>query len=450
MASSGLSADELQAVLTKSVEANALPGATVAVLYDGEVATAAAGVINLRTGVETTTDTLFQIGSATKMYTATLVMMLVDAGSIDLDAPVVRYLPDFRVADERATATISVRQLLTHTAGFDGGDWFFEAGPGDDALQRYVASLSGLRQIARQGEYWSYNNSGFGVLGRVIEVVTGQTWDDAMRDLLLKPAGLNHTVSRAEDALLFRTAAGHQMGAEGPELVSRWGMDRSVGPMGALCADAEDVIAFGRIHLEDGQGLLSAASVKAMQEPQVPFPGDPTGWCGLGWAIHDQDGVRWVGHGGDTPGQHALFDLVPERGLAVAILTNGPTGRVVQAEVMEHITTALGLPSRKEALPKLPDAPPVVDLSNYVGRYERNSVHQIITIDDDKLLLTVEYVDIPFDLSPPPPMFLAPITPEQFAVLAPDGSVAMTMEFLEFDDDHRPQLSFLGRLAARA
>ena len=151
MASPALSTDELQAVLDKSLEANALPGANVAVLDDGDVTTAAAGVINLRTGVETTTDTLFQIGSVTKMYTATMVMQLVDAGSVELDGPVVSVLPEFRVGDERATQTITVRQLLTHTAGFDGGDWFFQAGPGDDALERYVASLAGLRQIARQG-----------------------------------------------------------------------------------------------------------------------------------------------------------------------------------------------------------------------------------------------------------------------------------------------------------
>jgi CubicO group peptidase (beta-lactamase class C family) len=268
--------------------------------------------------------------------------------------------------------------------------------------------------------------------------------------MLLKPAGLNHTVSLAEDALLFRTAAGHQMGAEGQELVPRWGMDRSTGPMGALCATAEDVIGFGRIHLEDGKGLLSAASVKAMQEPQVPFPGDASGWIGLGWHIHDHGGVRTVGHGGDTPGQHALFELVPEGGFAIAMLTNGPTGRAAYGEVLEHVTTTLGLPSQKPALPTLPDAAPVLDLSKYAGRYERNAVHQIITVDDDKLMLAVEYVDVPYDLTPPPPMALAPITPEQFALLGPDGSVLMTMEFLEFDDDGRPQLSFLGRLASRA
>ena len=97
MASPALSGDELQAVLDKALETNALPGASVAVLFDGELTTAAAGVINLNTKVETTTDTLFQIGSATKMYTATLVMMLVDAKNVDLDGPVIRHLPEFRV-----------------------------------------------------------------------------------------------------------------------------------------------------------------------------------------------------------------------------------------------------------------------------------------------------------------------------------------------------------------
>src|SRR4051812_32194223 len=132
---------DLQEILDKAVAGAGLPGASAAVLVDGEVIEAAAGVLNVRTGVEATTDSLFQIGSITKVYTTTLIMQLVDAGLVDIDAPVRTYIPSFRVADDAASAAITVRHLLTHTSGFDGGDFFFDGGRGDDTMERYVAGL---------------------------------------------------------------------------------------------------------------------------------------------------------------------------------------------------------------------------------------------------------------------------------------------------------------------
>src|SRR5687768_2543773 len=100
-----------------------VPGAALAVSTSGTTHVAASGSANLVAGIETTPDTLFQIGSITKVYTAALAMRLVDSGDLDLDAPIVQYVPDFRVADEDVTARVTMRQLLSHTSGF-GGDLF--------------------------------------------------------------------------------------------------------------------------------------------------------------------------------------------------------------------------------------------------------------------------------------------------------------------------------------
>jgi CubicO group peptidase (beta-lactamase class C family) len=442
---------DLAEVLQGSIASKKLPGASMAVLLDGALVEASAGVLNVRTGVETTTDTLFQIGSITKVYTATLVMQLVDAGLVQLDAPVRTHLPEFAVADAAATEAITVRHLLTHTSGFDGGDHFFDGGRGDDTMARYVASLAELSQISAPGAMWSYNNAGFGVLGRIVEVVTGQVWDDALRDRLLRPAGLGSTVSLPEDALLFRTAAGHQAGDDGnPELVARWGLNRSSGPAGLICATAADVVGFARVHLEDGRGVLSPASVKAMQQEQIGFPGETEAACGLGWIIRDLVGVRTIGHNGGTLGQLAFLSAVPDRGFAIALLTNGPTGAAVWQEVVEHVTSRLGLPSHKATLPKPPSEVPDLDLTKYVGRYERKAVHSTVSLDDDHLTLGVEYVGIEYDLKPPPAVPIVPVDAQTFVALGPDGEPAMSMQFLDFDDDGRPQLFFAARLAKRA
>ena len=141
-----------------------VPGAALGVLADGEMIDAATGVLSLATGVEATPDSVFQIGSTTKLWTASLVMQLVDEGRLDLDQPVRRYLPEFRIADEAAAASITARQLLSHTAGFEG-DIFTDTGKGDDCLEKFVLTLGETPQLFPPGERFSYNNAGYCVLG---------------------------------------------------------------------------------------------------------------------------------------------------------------------------------------------------------------------------------------------------------------------------------------------
>src|SRR5262245_42703805 len=117
--------------LAEARERHGTPGASIAVLTSEGVSSAASGLLNIATGVDATTDSLFQIGSITKVWTATLVLQLVDEGLLDLDAPIRTYLPDFRVADEETSRGVSARHLLTHTSGIDG-DHFADTGRGDD------------------------------------------------------------------------------------------------------------------------------------------------------------------------------------------------------------------------------------------------------------------------------------------------------------------------------
>src|SRR6186997_1387844 len=131
--------DDLSSRLAALLERHHVPGAAVGVLHRGEVTTAAAGVVNLDTGVEATPDTVFQIGSQGKMWTATVLMQLVDEGRVDLDVPVRTYLPAFAVADQHVSENVTLRHLLSHTSGIDG-DNFADFGRGDDCLERYVES----------------------------------------------------------------------------------------------------------------------------------------------------------------------------------------------------------------------------------------------------------------------------------------------------------------------
>ena len=245
---------QLQQLLDGAREAHGVPGASVAVLRDGVVEAAASGVLNLDTGVEATTDSLFQIGSITKVWTATLVMQLVDEGRIELDGPVRRYLPGFRVADEAVSGAVTIRHLLTHTSGIDG-DHFADTGRGDDCLERYVETCAELPQVHPLGATMSYCNTGYTILGRVLEVVTDTGWDDLLRTRLVEPLGLTHTVTLPEDVLRFRAAIGHiQPPGEEMRPAPAWGLPRTAGPAGAICSTATELLGFAALHLRDGLG----------------------------------------------------------------------------------------------------------------------------------------------------------------------------------------------------
>ncbi|MBT2466415.1 beta-lactamase family protein [Streptomyces sp. ISL-66] len=353
-----------------------VPGASLAFWYDGEVHECATGVLNTGTGAPVLIDSLFQIGSVTKVWTATQLMLLAEQGRVTLDTPVAEILPEFRVSDPGATQAITLRHLLTHTSGIDG-DLFLDTGRGDDCLRRYVEACAGLEQTFPVGDSHSYCNSGFVIAGRVIEEVTGLVWNQALREQICEPLGLTHTWTLPEDVLRFGAAIGHD---EDGAVVPQWGLPRSVGPAGLICARAADVVAFGRAHLTPGMLLADPA---ALREAQVDLPNPHTGarqW-GIGWGLDEWDGHQVVSHTGDTIGQHAVLWVLPELGTVIAALING--GRSVEfqhrlaTELMRELH-AIDVPA-----PLTPPGQPVhVDGAPFTGTYERAGSRIHVTADE--------------------------------------------------------------------
>src|SRR5215510_1431676 len=167
-----------------------VPGVAVGIVDGDAEHIAGFGVTSVDHPLPVDGDTLFQIGSTTKTVTGTVAMRLVEQGRLDLDAPIRTYLPELRLADEAAAAGVTLRHLFSHTAGWVG-DYFDDLGNGDDALAKIVERMVELPQITPLGMIWSYNNAGFYLAGRVIEVVTGRTYEAAVQDLVLDPLGMN-------------------------------------------------------------------------------------------------------------------------------------------------------------------------------------------------------------------------------------------------------------------
>ncbi len=363
-----------------------VPGATLGILRlsaggPDERVRVASGVLNRASNFATSPESLFQIGSITKVWTTALVMQLVDEGRLELDAPLIDVLPELRLANPDVTAKITMRHLLTHTSGID--DIFTDTGRGDDCLEKYVALLADLPLNHPLGATWSYSNTGFVLAGRVVEAITAQSWDNALRERIVEPLGLEHTVTLPEDAIRYPTAIGHfRYDDRGPMPARHWVLPRSVGPGGLIVSTVDDVLTFARLHLAggvtaDGRRLLSPASARTMTEMHAELPGtyvhgNGDSW-GLGWTRFDWGGHRLIGHDGGTIGQAASLRILPEAGLAVVLLTNGGNAGDLYSDLFGEIFGALAGVTMPPPLQPATD-PIAVDIGCHTGRYERASI----------------------------------------------------------------------------
>jgi CubicO group peptidase (beta-lactamase class C family) len=380
--------------LAELAETAVVPGAVLGVWADGTLTVTPYGVLSKRTGVETTPDSVFQIGSITKTWTATMVVQLVEEGRLTYDTTVAGLLPGVRLGRDDVADRVTVRHLLTHSSGIDG-DIFDDTGRGDEAVEKYVALLADAQRAFEPGAAYSYCNSGFVVLGRIIEVLDGRSWDESLRARLVEPLGLTDTVTLSEDAILRRVAVGHKGPADDAAPYGAWALPRSAGPAGIITTTAADLLTYARMHIDRGVGgsgdrLLSEESALAMRDLQLPIPDNPLySGVGLSWRVATWSGTMVLAHDGGTIGQIAALRVLPERGVAVCVLSNGDNGdAVVYPLIREVLREVAGVET-----PALPEPDPLAapsGLERHAGRYERKGVaFEVAADEDDRLEVTV-------------------------------------------------------------
>jgi CubicO group peptidase (beta-lactamase class C family) len=436
-----------------------VPGAALGVWADGqEVAAAAHGVLNAETGVRATAGSLFQIGSITKVWTTTMIMQLIEEGRLSLDTTVAEVLPGVRLGCEDASAEIAIRHLLTHTSGIDG-DIFTDTGRGDDCVALYVGELGSAARIFPPGAAYSYCNSGFVLLGRIIEVLDGRIWDASLRERLIGPLGLTRTVTLPEEAIRYRVATGHRERPRQDEPVSIWGLPRSAGPAGLITASVEGVLAFARLHLDggvtrDGTRLLGRASAEAMQRQraEIPGPGDSADAIGLGWQLHRWGGRRIFGHDGSTIGQTAYLRVDPEARVIACLLTNSPQSQSLFQQLFSEVFGAYAgvtVPPSPGPVPGQANPNP----ERHAGRYQRASWRYEVSVRDGRLHVLSGASDdrgaifeegpYEFDLHP------ADATGDNFVCRSDDRQPWSPAVFGRFGDG-APYLFLGGRITPRA
>ncbi|TVQ48817.1 MAG: class A beta-lactamase-related serine hydrolase [Gammaproteobacteria bacterium] len=340
-----MNARELQGLVSELANEFGVPGVAAGLWSRGRTTYACHGITSVENPLPVDKHTLFQAGSIGKTYTATALVLLEAEGRVALDAPVQHYVPELRLQDTTVATQVTLLQLLNHTAGWEG-DFFPDTGEGDDALARFVSRLNELEQLTAPGAAFSYNNAAFCLAGRVIENVTGDTYEAAIRRRLLEPLGLQASFFDRDEVMTRRFAVGHKPSAADELQVARpWGLPRNGAPAGGIVTSVADLLAWGRFHSGDALQaghlpLLSTSRLQAMRTPTVHMPGCAFGDAfGIGWFLNNIGDGQWlVEHGGSTNGQEASLSLLPEHDCALALLTNSsPAGMAFNQTVRQRV-----------------------------------------------------------------------------------------------------------------
>jgi CubicO group peptidase (beta-lactamase class C family) len=445
-------------LVTAKIAEYRVPGVALGVLRDGNTTIRGFGVTSVDDPRPVTADTIFPLASISKTVTATTMMRLVEQGKVDLRAPVRTYLPDFRVQDDAASRDVTIVQLLTHTSGWEGQLSAVERG--DETLARFVAELSTNMQLASPGTAWSYNNAGFGVAGRVIEVVTGMSFSDAVSDLVFKPLGLSRAFTRVGDIVTHRFALGHRAGEDNAVSVVRPFSLGSTLPAGGVAMSMSDLLAYARFHLGDGTSasatrVLGRATLEQMRTAQLhkqAYDDD----MGIGWHLRTVGDTRTAAHGGTFAGHILLLELVPEKNFAIAILTNAGNGwRLIQDVERAALQSYHGATFRmnqaishrglNETLPAVTRLSQQPDGSGYVGRYVRPMNTVVVRAEKGGLVVQVR----PNRGDPQPDMPVVFYGPDR-AVVTSGPEKDASIEFIRDAAATVQWVRVTGRIARRA
>lgn len=450
--------DGLEQYVNQYAERHRLPGIALAIFRDKQLHQFATGTLNVDTGVGVTPDSIFQIGSITKVMTTCLVMQLVDEGKVDLDTPVQYYLRDYIIADPKASETITVRQLLNHTSGMAGDFFPDDQGHEGNLIARYVDRCNLLPLVHPPGALYSYSNSGFVIAGRLIEVIRGISWHQAMEDYIFKPLGMNRAVADPKELIRYRVAMGHLLSGERWVLSPQPWLPLGMAPCGATpTMSVADLILFARAHLEEGKTLsgqpwLSKASIQAMRNKEIRLPKtSPTTdrFSGLGWALREfyPKGKTLYGHTGATNGFCSSLQICPDKNEAFALLINGLSPVALEAIQNELIKEVFGIEPASEPLIDC-SVSPTPNQQLIVGRYE--SMDKIITVREEGSQL-IAHLEYKIDPLPSEDLKLYPITDQCYACETLEGSRRVNWAFVMGNDPESPPVHLFdgGRLNPR-
>ena len=315
LTSPGTRADQVDNYLKSQMKQHRIPGLTLKIIHDGKaIKTAAYGLANIELSVPAKPETVFEIGSVTKQFTAAGILLLAQEGKLSLDDKISQHMKD----TPEAWANVTIRHLLTHTSGiksYTGLEGF--------QLWRHLNQSQFMKAIGREqmefqpGDSWKYCNTGFSLLGYIIENVSSRNYWDFMGERVFKPLGMLATTNRLPSLIIPNRAAGYEQ--TNHVWINRDSDLTEVFSAGAIASTVGDLAKWNAAL--DGDRLLNAANKEQMWTP-VKLNDGKTRKYGFGWNVDAVEGHKNIGHGGSTSGFSASIQRFPDDRLAVIILTN--------------------------------------------------------------------------------------------------------------------------------
>lgn len=361
---------DIDATITKLMAMYDVPGVGLAIVRDGKVLyTKGYGYGNVANKQTVTADTEFAIGSVTKSFTALDVGQLVDAGKIDLDTPVITYLPDFKLSDPDATKTLTVRQVISHSSGLPRYDAYW-VNKVPASRKQVIDDMKNIPMTAKPGAMWQYCNQNFVLAGYLVEKITGQTWEDYTQQHIFNALGMKsanfsvEVMQKAPDfALPYQPDVLNDYAAV-PFSNEMYQGVQPMGPAGSINANVSDLAQYMLFQLGDGTSgtkqIVSKKLLDEMHTQQISLKGSTEGdllgqlsltsdiGYGFAWLTESYRGYRFVQHDGAIVGYTASVTLVPSEKLGVTILTNtGGANLFLEAARLNVLESLLGLKSEQ-------------------------------------------------------------------------------------------------------
>ena len=361
------------------------------------------GLANRDAGHPVTSETLFQIGSISKSFTSIILLQLQEQGMLDINDPVTQYLPWFEIQSEYEPITL--RHLMSHTAGIIMGS--------DETVSAYTEAwnLRHTKATAPPGEFFHYSNSGYKVLGLVLETLLEQDIVDILRERIFVPLGMDNTLPDIRTADRPRLAVGYSpffddrpLPSGGPLAPATWFESNTAD--GSICSTAENMCRYLQALLKHGKGLLTSQSFEQLIEPVISTDDGLHGeHYGLGLFTQQIDGQHVIGHSGGMVGFTAnmLADL--DSGLGVVVLTNGPAEA---AKISRYALSLFRAAMNGDELPAFPEDK-VDKADDYAGIYRSAEKTFTLTSKEKRLYLDFETVTVP----------LSQFEPDRFIVSHP-------------------------------
>jgi CubicO group peptidase (beta-lactamase class C family) len=393
--------------ISNAVQTWKIPGVAVAIVRNDSVLyTKGFGVLSAGSHTPVDDQTLFEIGSSTKLFTATVVAMMVSDGKMKYDDLMSKYLPDFKLYDPIASSQLTLRDALTHRSGLGRGDgiWGNSGATREEVLHR----IRFLKPESPFRSRWSYQNIMFLASGEAAGRAGGSTWDDLVKQRIFVPLGMTSSVTTFHDHKTKNAAMPHGMDHDTAWMMPTYYATEGIAPAGSIMSNARDMAQWLRFHMNDGvvngKRLVSSAAFREIHTPQILMGGGGgrggavdsipvTVFSAYGFGLMIEDyhrNLMWQ-HGGNTAGMTTAVGMLPERKIGVVVLSS-MSGAALPALLMHYIfDRQLGLPvkdysgeayartagnrgradsvEKAQAAVHKPGTPAPLPLTAYVGTY---------------------------------------------------------------------------------